>query len=525
MPNQDVEAAWHYHNGTKHPDGFLMDPWHSYDPMDNPLLFKIYPDLEPILLSLDSLPPQMPALDAIAASVGLSSRPNTLDFPTMSKILHFSAGITKRIDYPWGEMPFRAAACTGALFHIELYLVCGDLPGLEAGVYHFDTHGSALKQLRKGDYRSVLVEASGNHPAVANAPAIVCYTDVFWRNACKYQAREYRHSFWDCGTILANTLAASAANEISSHVVMGFIDATVNNLLDLDTLKEVSLALAPLGHAPDLAAKAISGVEPLSLDVLPISDIETDFPPVREMHEASSLMSLDEVASWHDAGTANKKVSPVGRLVPLDPYPETDLSQDNVETVIKRRGSSRQFSQESISFQQLSTVLERSVAGIPADFSASSGETLNDVYLIVNAVEGLDSGLYAFNRESNSLELLEEGNFRRESGFLGLNQSLPADASVNIYFMVDLDAALKNLGNRGYRAAQMEASIMAGKIYLAAYAQRLGASGLTFYEDAVTQVFSPHAAGKSVMFLMALGKRAKIDRGMGNPSVVPIQTT
>jgi len=37
----------------------------------------------------------------------------------------------------------------------------------------------------------------------------------------------------------------------------------------------------------------------------------------------------------------------------------------------------------------------------------------------------------------------------------------------------------------------------------------LGASGLTFNEDAVIQVFSPHAAGKSVMFLMALGKRAK----------------
>jgi hypothetical protein len=25
-----------------------------------------------------------------------------------------------------------------------------------------------------------------------------------WRNAIKYQAREYRHAFWDSGTILAN---------------------------------------------------------------------------------------------------------------------------------------------------------------------------------------------------------------------------------------------------------------------------------------------------------------------------------
>ena len=34
-------------------------------------------------------------------------------------------------------------------------------------------------------------------------------------------------------------------------------------------------------------------------------------------------------------------------------------------------------------------------------------------------------------------------------------------------------------------------------------------SGLTFYDDEVTGFFSPHAEGKSVMFLVALGKRAR----------------
>ncbi len=50
---------------------------------------------------------------------------------------------------------------------------------------------------------------------------------------------------------------------------------------------------------------------------------------------------------------------------------------------------------------------------------------------------------------------------------------------------------------------------MGGKLYLAAYAQRLGASGLTFFDDDVIEFFSPHAAGKSVMFLIALGKSVK----------------
>jgi nitroreductase len=94
------------------------------------------------------------------------------------------------------------------------------------------------------------------------------------------------------------------------------------------------------------------------------------------------------------------------------------------------------------------------------------------------------------------------------AGRLALGQALGADAAVNVYFLSELEPILAHYGNRGYRAAQMEASIIAGRLYLAAYAQQLGATGLTFYDDAVTEFFSPHAAGKSVTFLMALGHPA-----------------
>ena len=105
--------------------------------------------------------------------------------------------------------------------------------------------------------------------------------------------------------------------------------------------------------------------------------------------------------------------------------------------------------------------------------------------------------------------MLADGDFRVEAGHLGLDQALAADASVDIFLMCDLGPVLDRLGNRGYRAAQLDASITAGRLYLAAYAQQLGATGLTFHDDAVTDFFSPHAAGKSVMFLVALGKKAR----------------
>jgi SagB-type dehydrogenase family enzyme len=528
MKNKDTRAAWSYHNGTKHPGGYLLDPYHTFDPRNRPTPFKIYADLEPIPLALDPSPAGGAALSAISSSSFRVDGERIPDIGALTRVLYFSAGITKVLRLSWGEYAFRAAACTGALYHIELYVVCGDLPGLEAGVYHFnpgDTplnpplpggdYRGVLTKLRQGDYRRVLVDASGDEPSVASAPAIIVYTDVIWRNAVKYQTREYRHAFWDCGTILANTLAVASAHEMPSRVVAGFVDESVNRLLGLDTQREMALALVPLGHAKVGAGfkPAPTGsspqVAPLSLRTAPISKHEIDFPAIREMHEASSLITRDEVASWRGQTPAMAMPAPEGRLFPLQPAKGDALPQDPVEQVIVRRGSTRQFERAPITFEQLSTAIERATRGVPADFLEPPGATLNHVYLIVSDVDGLPAGVYAFHRDLRALELLKEGDFRDEAGHLGLDQELPADASVNIYFLTDLRPVLERFGNRGYRAAQLDASITAGRLYLAAYAQRFGATGLTFYDDEVTDFFSPHAHGKSVTFLLALGKRAR----------------
>ena len=124
-------------------------------------------------------------------------------------------------------------------------------------------------------------------------------------------------------------------------------------------------------------------------------------------------------------------------------------------------------------------------------------------------MDGLEQGVYVFHKEQNALEIINSGDYHQIAGQLSLGQSLAADASVNIYFLTDLHHVLDRFGNRGYRAAQLDASITAGKIYLAAYALKVGASGLTFFDDNVVEFFSPHAKDKSVMFLIALGNRAK----------------
>jgi nitroreductase len=217
-----------------------------------------------------------------------------------------------------------------------------------------------------------------------------------------------------------------------------------------------------------------------------------------EMHDATSLESQEEVAQWRGKQSDFPSSAPAGEAVRLQRLPEEDQPKDTIEQVILRRGSTRTFDQTaSITLAQLSTIIECATRGLPADFLEPPSAQLNDLYLIVHAVQGLKPGAYFFRRERNTLERLKAGEFRAEAHHLGLEQALPADACVDIFFLADLKRILEGFGNRGYRAVQLEAGAIGGRIYLAAYAQHLGATGLTFFDDDVINFFSPHAKDKS----------------------------
>jgi SagB-type dehydrogenase family enzyme len=436
-----------YHEATKHSLDSVQSNRHGLDWSNQPLPFKIYTTLEPHPLNA-----------------------------MLGRACYLSNGVTRVLR----GMPFRAAACTGALFHIEEYIVCGALPDLEAGVYHYGAHDNGLRQLRRGDFRQALVDASGGEPHVLDAPAVMVLTSTWWRNAWKYEARAYRHAFWDSGTILANLLAVASAESLEASVVVGFADAPVNALLDVDPAHEAAIALVTLGSGAAQPPPS-PPIPPLGLPTRPLSHFEVAYPAIVEAHAASSLASGEAAAAWRSSFT---------------PQPTSSLHIDDVQAVILRRGSSRRFSHDSVSLPALRSLLEITTAPVASDALVPT-----DLYLIVNAVDGLPSGRYLFNRESRELELLQTGDFRRQAAYLDLGQALAGDAAVNAYWLVDLG----RLDDRGYRAAQLAAAVEGGKLYLAAYSLNLGATGLTFFDDDVTHFFSPHAAGKSVMFLTAVG--------------------
>src|SRR5258708_10300010 len=158
--NRNPQAARTYHDATKHSYTSIRTNPHFMDWSNQPLPFKIYPTLEAMRLPAELRQTGVAALSAITESIpaGTNASP---DLEALAQLLYLSAGITRKRSYSGGELYFRAAACTGALYEVELYLVCTDLANLRAGVYHFAPAEFGLRRLRTGHYLGVLDAATG----------------------------------------------------------------------------------------------------------------------------------------------------------------------------------------------------------------------------------------------------------------------------------------------------------------------------------------------------------------------------
>ncbi len=535
--NKDIAYALAYHKNTKHSEISVMNSRHYLDWDNRPIPFKIYTEFPSIPLpsnfpipalnaisAINNIHPPKTKTDGIANIHEEVAIDNTItkDFTLkeLASLLFFSAGITREMKFDNSVFYMRAASATGALYPIELYIVCQDLhPNLEAGVYHFNPAEFSLVQIRKGDYRNKLSYATAYNKDILNSPLTVILTSFAWRNAWKYQSRSYRHWFWDGGVIAANLLAASISLNLNSKIIMGFIDDEVNKILLLEKEKEASIVMVPIGvglvkKITSDCGKTDSLYDLSTPKIRPLSRREIQYPDIWKIHQNSKLFDIDEVKEWIKSGLGQtfNLPSPLDSTLSFEqkinrqPLSIEYLSSTipTIGEVILKRGSTRKFARLQIPFSILSSILYNSTRGVSMDFK-NDVDTLIDIYLIANGVEGLSQGGYFFNRHTNTLDHVKDNASREIAGYLCLNQPLFSDASVVLFLMADLNKIMSTLGNRGYRSAQFESGIVAGKIYLSSYTHGIGASGSTFFDDSVSEFFSPHAKDKSTMIAVGIG--------------------
>lgn len=156
-----------------------------------------------------------------------------------------------------------------------------------------------------------------------------------------------------------------------------------------------------------------------------------------------------------------------------------------------------------ISFLQLSALLQAAGQPLAADFMNQSFVRL---YLYVHRVGDLQPGVYLYRQENKCLELVNAGDQKVIAAGLSLGQQLAGNACVAISMLGDLELATKLHGDRGYRYVHFEAGAIGHRLYLAAEALGLGATGIgAFYDDEVRRYLNLDMERGQVVYHFAIG--------------------
>ena len=360
---------------------------------------------------------------------------------------------------------FRGYSSAGALYPIEAYVAAPE------ALYSFDALTPALVRVGEGDARSAVAAAVG-----ASAETFVVLTGVHSRTGWKYMERGYRHVWWDAGTMLANLLALAAADDLRPRLHLAFVDGELNAALDVDGVTEYALAVLAIGDGTESQSRP-NGTPTTSAQAA----VAARYPLAEAAHASSALTRLEDVRAWR---------------VEL-PEEEPKVDRDALARAIRRRGSIRSYSPTPLPRNELAELLSWSEAPIPADAPSVVRQLVT-----VAAVEGLEPGIY--DARLNLLAARDERKLREAAGFAAMEQEHPRDAAVNVFQLGDLDAIVARLGDRGYRWAQLEAGIRAGRLQIGAFMRGWGAAASTFYDDEVSRLLETH---ESPLLMVAVGAR------------------
>lgn len=171
---------------------------------------------------------------------------------TLSTLLSYSCGITGyAAAYRYSKFPLRSFPSHGGLQSPEVYLSAEAVEGLPAGLYRYRPLGHLLETCAAGSHRAELTAAAFNEAAVANASVVLIITGCYERLQWKYGERSYRFMCIDCGFLAQNVYLVAEALGLGACAISGFIQDSVEEMLRLDSRREIPLMLLTLGVLAD----------------------------------------------------------------------------------------------------------------------------------------------------------------------------------------------------------------------------------------------------------------------------------
>ena len=458
--------------------------------------FRHYEGVPVLDLPADPPSPGIPALDVLQ---GFSGTTPTRDGPTfLSQLLFYCASISasKLVPSTGYRYALRVNPSSGNLHPTEFHFLTRGLKDWPDGLYHYRP-SSHMAEQRACDLEMKLAGSS--------APIVFVLTSIAWREAWKYRARAYRYCLHDIGHTWQALALAARAIGCNALAVGQFPDDEVAHLCRFHEDEWPMLILELRGRSIPMRGRA--PVRELDRREIvwyagkanQLSREKTVYKQIEEIHNTMKLGSGIHGSSRISA------VEPalVGASGTKLPPPASSTRPFGEVTRARRSALDFLGGVNSISLTQLAAILDAATQPLLADFAATR---FIQLYLYAHRVDGLEPGVYRLWPERAGLEQIKSGDQRVAAAGLSLGQDLAGNACVAFSMIGDLDRATRAHGDRGYRYVHFEAGAIGHRLYLAAEALRLGATGIgAFYDEEVHRYLNLTPEQGRVVYHFAIG--------------------
>jgi SagB-type dehydrogenase family enzyme len=432
-----------------------------------------------------------PRWDDLFRSQGVPAQAFTRD--TLAHLLQLSLGLAAWKSSGGDRWALRCNPSSGNLHPSEGYLVSPPLPGLSAGVYHYQPR----------DHR---LERRAMAPLDWSGGVFLALTGIHWREAWKYGLRAFRYCQHDCGHALAAVSYAAAALGWPARLLIGWGDAQIGALTGVDRDADF---LAAEREEPEALVWVGPGAPPDAAAVL------DTLAGVNWSGRANRLSSHHR--DWPDIPRVAKATrKPLTRpLLARTPPPLPVLarvSSEPVSRLIRRRRSAQAF--DGITGIGAQTFFRMLDALMPRMDQPpwSLLDTVPCVHpvLFVHRVQGLDTGIYCLAREpaeSTALRAtmrpdwlwtrvpgsprhlhlyqLARSDAREFAAVVSCHQDIAADSAFSLAMLARFDDIVPDRP-WFYRQRFWEAGILGQVLYLEAEAAGVRGTGIgCYFDDAV----------------------------------------
>lgn len=423
-----MSASLTYHRLTSYGQEHSWRPGETAARTARPAPFKQYDELPTVVLPTDLPCPRLTTAEALSG-VTPPGRRSYWTLAELAFLLRHSVGL---VGDRWAAGSIAGAA------PLETYVVAppghADLPD---GIWHHDPAG----RLRR------VAEPP------SDGPPYLVITGVPWRRAWKHAERGWRHLWWDCGNAVAHLVVLARSMGLPLRVRVNFSDRAVTRLVGADETHEMPLVLVTLGTKPAV----------LSAPGHPATGWLD--PPTRRLPLilAAQRGSRSVGPDWPDTGPPD---APALATPPVD----TAIGDAVASRVIATAFDSRQ----GMPIGGLRWAMAAATLPIPWD----AGRATLTHHLAVHGGGEPAPGSYQWFGQGLR-QRAGDDDARDATRHFCLGDRRAGDASVVVVHCADLPATVDRFGERGYRAAHLEAGIAQGRLHLAAHVLGHAAAGLT----------------------------------------------